>query len=109
VAVHELLEWSARNDWRPPSEDRVRAALAGQDLDPGDGLLERATELVGGFLASPLATELEGAKVSAEAPFVLAIGGTLVRGSIDLLVERPDGSALVLDYKTDRLEGRDPA
>ncbi len=34
--------------------------------------------------------------------------GTLVRGSIDLLVERTDGSVLVVDYKTDRLQGRDP-
>ncbi len=109
VAVHELLEWSARNGWRPPSEERTRAALAEQGLDPGAGLLERASELVQGFLDSALAAELGGAGVNPEAPFVLAIDGTLVRGSIDLLVERPDGSVLVLDYKTDRLEGRDPA
>jgi RecB family exonuclease len=36
------------------------------------------------------------------------VGGTLIRGSIDLLALRPDGSVLVIDYKTDRLEGRDP-
>jgi RecB family exonuclease len=47
--------------------------------------------------------------VSAEVPFVLSVAGTLIRGSIDLLVERPDGSVLVVDYKTDRLHDRDPA
>ncbi len=46
--------------------------------------------------------------MGAEVPFVLSVAGTLVRGSIDLLVERPDGSVLVVDYKTDRLGDRDP-
>ena len=40
---------------------------------------------------------------------MLSVGGTLIRGSIDLLAVRPDGSVLVVDYKTDRLAGRDPA
>ena len=39
---------------------------------------------------------------------MLSVGGTLVRGSIDLLAERPDGSVAVVDYKTDRLGDRDP-
>jgi hypothetical protein len=46
--------------------------------------------------------------VSAEVPFVISVSGTLIRGSIDLLVERSDGSLMVVDYKTDRLEGRQP-
>jgi RecB family exonuclease len=61
------------------------------------------------FLGSDLREEIGDARVSAEVPFVISIGGTLIRGSIDLLVERPDGSVLVVDYKTDRLESRDPA
>ena len=40
---------------------------------------------------------------------MLSVGGTLVRGSIDLLARRADGSVLVVDYKTDRLDGRDPS
>ena len=40
---------------------------------------------------------------------MLSVGGTLIRGSIDLLAVRADGSVLVVDYKTDRLAGRDPA
>jgi ATP-dependent helicase/nuclease subunit A len=56
-----------------------------------------------------LREEIGNTPVSAEVPFVISVGGTLIRGSIDLLVERPDGSVLVVDYKTDRLEDRDPA
>ncbi|MGZ5412755.1 MAG: UvrD-helicase domain-containing protein [Solirubrobacterales bacterium] len=108
VAVHSLLEWSARNRWREPGIERAAAALREQGLEPG-GLAERAAELVSGWLGSPLRADLDGASLGAEVPFVLAVGGTLVRGSIDLLARRPDGSVCVVDYKTDRLDGRDPA
>jgi hypothetical protein len=42
-------------------------------------------------------------------PILLGAGGTVLRGSIDLLVERADGPPLVVDYKTDRLGDADPA
>ena len=45
----------------------------------------------------------------AEVPLLLGIGGTVLRGSIDLLVEREGAPPLVIDYKTDRLAGADPA
>jgi ATP-dependent exoDNAse (exonuclease V) beta subunit len=109
VAVHSLLEWSAANRWREPDEARVAEALREQALEPGDGLVERVLALVSAWLSSPLRSELEGATLAAEVPFVLSVGGTLVRGSIDLLAQRTDGSVCVVDYKTDRLEGRDPA
>jgi ATP-dependent helicase/nuclease subunit A len=107
LAVHSLLEWSARNRWREPSDDRVTAALREQGLDEGDGAA-KVSALVGAFLSSPLREEIADARVSPEVPFVLSVGGTLIRGSIDLLAQRPEGSVLVVDYKTDRLEGRDP-
>jgi ATP-dependent exoDNAse (exonuclease V) beta subunit len=37
------------------------------------------------------------------------VDGTVLRGSIDLLVEPPGGAPLIVDYKTDRLDGSDPA
>jgi hypothetical protein len=40
---------------------------------------------------------------------LLGVGGTVLRGSIDLLVEREGAAPLVVDYKTDRLDGADPA
>ena len=45
----------------------------------------------------------------AEVPLLLGVGGTVLRGSIDLLVEREGAPPLVVDYKTDRLGGADPA
>jgi ATP-dependent helicase/nuclease subunit A len=108
VAVHALLEWSARNRWREPDADRARRALREQGLEGSDEQTAMALELSVAFLGSGLREEIGDARVSAEVPFVISIAGTLIRGSIDLLVERPDGSALVVDYKTDRLSSRDP-
>jgi ATP-dependent helicase/nuclease subunit A len=108
VAVHALLEWSARNGWREPDADRIAAALREQGLEGDAGQAEAVAGLVGAFLGSGLRAEIAEARVSAEVPFVLAIGGTRIRGSIDLLAERPDGSVLVVDYKTNRLEQRPP-
>ena len=48
-------------------------------------------------------------RVRAEVPILLGVGGTVLRGSIDLLVERDGEPPLVVDYKTDRLDGADPA
>ena len=109
VAVHALLERSARHGWSEPGPDEVSMALREQGLDPDSGVRARAQELVGAWLRSPLRAELAGARLAPEAPFVLPVADTLVRGSIDLLAMRRDGSVLVVDYKTDRLEDRAPA
>jgi ATP-dependent exoDNAse (exonuclease V) beta subunit len=108
VAVHALLEWSARNRWREPDEGRVATALRDQGLEGDAEQTSAALELVTAFLRSPLREEIAGAKVSAEVPFVLPVGETMIRGSIDLLAEREDGSILVVDYKTNHLKGREP-
>ena len=106
LAVHTLLEWSARNRWREPSDGRVRAALREQGLE-GEEAMTQVLALTKAFLSSQLREEIADARVSPEVPFVLSIDGTRIRGSIDLLAVRPDGPALVVDYKTDRLAGRD--
>jgi ATP-dependent helicase/nuclease subunit A len=108
VAVHAMLEWSARHRWRDPGVERAAAALREQGLEGTDEQTEAALKLARAFLDSFLREGIGDARVRAEVPFVIEVGGTLVRGSIDLLVERDDGSVLVVDYKTDRLEGRDP-
>ncbi|MGH2922932.1 MAG: RecB family exonuclease, partial [Solirubrobacterales bacterium] len=108
VAVHALLEWSARHSWRAPDADRVAAALREEGLGPRGELARQVEGLVGAWLDSPLRAELGDAGISAELPFVLPVGAALIRGSIDLLAERPDGSVLVIDYKSDRLDGADP-
>jgi ATP-dependent exoDNAse (exonuclease V) beta subunit len=107
VAVHELLEWSQANDWKEP-----RAELAERHAEAaGYGLAEDLLEPVRRWLDSPLRKQIaaDATRVRAEVPLLLEIGGTLLRGSIDLLVEREGAPPLVLDYKTDRLEGASPA
>jgi DNA helicase II / ATP-dependent DNA helicase PcrA len=43
-----------------------------------------------------------------EAPFALVLGGQVVRGRIDAVYREPDGSWLVVDWKTSRAETADP-
>jgi ATP-dependent exoDNAse (exonuclease V) beta subunit len=126
AAVHALLEWSQANGWREPSVEMAirHAEAAGVGAEsaspdnsgegpgrhsppPLDGLLEPVRRWIG----SPLRQQItaEATRVRAEVPLLLGIGGTVLRGSIDLLVEREESPPLVLDYKTDRLDGAAPA
>jgi ATP-dependent exoDNAse (exonuclease V) beta subunit len=123
AAVHALLEWSQANGWREPNADLARrhALAAGLDLDrPAttgaaarsgpDGAAEELLGPVRDWLGSPLREEIAAAsRVRAEVPILLGAGGTVLRGSIDLLVERDGAPPLVVDYKTDRLRGEDPS
>ena len=75
---------AARTHPRPvPDEDerRLRACL------------ERAK-------AHPVAETLKTADVQTEVPFATLIGGQLITGVIDVLATLPDGSALIVDWKT---------
>jgi ATP-dependent helicase/nuclease subunit A len=123
AAVHALLEWSLVNDWSEPTAELARrhALAAGLDLDAarrtsaasgsvGDAAAEELLGPVRDWLRSPLRGEIAAAtRVRAEVPILLSAGSTVLRGSIDLLVERDGLPPLVVDYKTDRLRGDDPA
>ena len=125
AAVHSLLEWSQAHQWRePPAEAMAaHAAAAGLDADDdavGADLLGPLRALLGSdFFASRIA--VGSPTVHAEVPFLLRIGAddsgvsatgsgrsTVLRGSVDLLVEREGEPPLVVDYKTDRLNGGAP-
>lgn len=108
AAVHSLLEWSAANGWQEPSEELARrhATAAGLDADAAAALLTPLRAWLGSEL---LAARVRGAaSVRAEVPLLLSLGGTVIRGSIDLLVERSGDPPLVIDYKTDRLGDSSP-
>ena len=133
-AVHAALEWSAAADWKPPGDARLSRLLE-TELVTEPGQLERAREMIDGWLASSLLAELRGAETRAEVPFALAIGQAIVRGQIDLLVLGEQGAGsrepgagsteglqlellgdaagtgptTVVDFKTDRLGGDPPA
>jgi len=111
AAVHALLEWSHANGWREPPAELARrhgeaAGLDPDAIDPGSLL-----EPVRGWLHSPLRERIgeDGARARAEVPLLLGLGGSVLRGSIDLLVERDGAAPLVVDYKTDRLGDATPA
>jgi ATP-dependent helicase/nuclease subunit A len=110
AAVHSLLEWSQANGWHePPAEvARRHGAAAGVASEATESLLTPVRT----WLGSGLLTErvlAPGMTVRAEAPLLLGIAGTVVRGSIDLLVEHKKGAPLVIDYKTDQLGALRPA
>ncbi len=71
-----------------------------------DGLAEELLTPVRGWLGSTLLREridANGSRVRAEASLLLKVDGAVLRGSIDLLVEREGEPPLVVDYKTDAL------
>jgi hypothetical protein len=108
--VHALLEWSQANDWRRPSAELARRHALAAGLEIATAEAEELLGPVRDWLGSSLREEIAGAtRARAEVPILLGAGGTVLRGSIDLLVERVDAPPLVVDYKTDRLRGEDPA
>jgi len=126
AAVHALLEWSQANGWAEPSLELVRRHAAAAGLGAGSASpdnsgegpgrhsplpLDSLLEPVRAWIGSPLRMQIaaEARRMRAEVPLLLGVGGTVLRGSIDLLVERGGMPPLVIDYKTDRLSGAEPA
>jgi ATP-dependent helicase/nuclease subunit A len=113
AAVHALLEWSQANGWAEPTAELARRHALAAGLDLGSTDAAAADDLLAPvrvWLGSALRAEIAAAsRVRAEVPILLRARGTVLRGSIDLLVEREGAPPLVVDYKTDRLRGDDPA
>jgi ATP-dependent exoDNAse (exonuclease V) beta subunit len=109
AAVHALLEWSQANGWAEPSLELARrhAAANGLDVEMGPELLEPVRQ----WIDAPLRQQIgsEATRTRAEVPLLLGVGETVLRGSIDLLVEREGKAPLVIDYKTDRLGSAETA
>jgi ATP-dependent helicase/nuclease subunit A len=110
AAVHALLEWSQANDWDEPSPELALRHAVAAGLDPGSVAAEALLAPVREWLGSPLRHRIgsDATRVRAEVPILLGLGDAVLRGSIDLLVERDGRPPLVVDYKTDRLGGSDP-
>jgi ATP-dependent helicase/nuclease subunit A len=109
-AVHALLEWSARNRWRGPGGERCEAALRQEGLAGEPAEVERALAMTERWLGSELCRSLDRplVRLHPEAPFLLSLGDAVVRGKIDLLAELAD-ELLVVDYKSDAVDGAAPA
>jgi ATP-dependent helicase/nuclease subunit A len=107
TAVHALLERLDFAAPRAPDEREVAdaAAAAGAAL-PGGEDRSALAELVAAFAASPLCARLAAAAdVRTEEAFAFELAGAeLVRGSLDVAGRERDGTLLIVDYKTDRVD-----
>ncbi len=100
-AVHVLLEHGVEGAASP---DLVLTRYP--EATPED--LERVASLVDAWHSSPLARELrEGIEPQAELPFAFEHDGVLLHGRFDVF-RLAEGRALVVDYKTNRLEDLTP-
>src|SRR4051794_12741236 len=113
--VHELLERVDFRRPRPPSRAEIdrRAGSNGVQLTDADA--DDIAALIDSFLSSDMCRRIRAArKVRLELPFAYplepdGLGGRslLVNGVVDVHAEEDD-RLLVVDYKTDALDGRDP-
>ncbi|RYP87801.1 ATP-dependent helicase [Nocardioides guangzhouensis] len=62
-------------------------------------------ELIAAFEVGPFADRVPH---TVEPPFALVLAGQVVRGRIDAVYAEPDGSYLLVDWKTNRAETADP-
>jgi len=113
--VHELLEELDFAAPGPPEAGRVVEAIeaAGQPVHELE--VEEIGRMIGAFASSDLAARIGAAeRVKAELPFAFRLQtreqrSLLIDGVVDVHATEVDGTLLVVDYKTDRLEGADPA
>ncbi len=111
VLVHALLERINFTHPRPPTPEAVTAAGVQAGLAPSPEEIAELKALVERFGASALCARIGAASdVRREEPFrfVLEVGGVPVTGVLDVAAWEGD-RLLVVDYKSDRLEGSAPA
>ncbi|MBX5470358.1 MAG: UvrD-helicase domain-containing protein [Thermoleophilaceae bacterium] len=115
--VHELLERLDFTRPAPPAREAVAQLVRAHGAEPTESAVAELRALVEAFATSPLCARLgaRGARPRTELPFAFTLrpGGAsgasvLVSGFMDVHSAFPDGSALVVDYKSDYLKGRDP-
>ncbi|HKP91780.1 MAG TPA: 3'-5' exonuclease, partial [Thermoleophilaceae bacterium] len=114
--VHQLLERFDFERAEVPAPAEVEELLEAHDAPVSGEEVERVRGLIEGFARSELrARAAAGLRVRRELPFSFELQpdpgdprSILVNGVVDVHVEEPDG-VLVVDYKTDPLDGADPA
>ena len=107
-AVHRLLESIPPEAPTAPARAALDATVRTWYPTASDEELERIAGLVDAYCASHLArrlAELEGAR--RERPFAFEHDGVLLHGRLDVLW-RDSARALVVDYKSNVLDGADP-
>jgi ATP-dependent exoDNAse (exonuclease V) beta subunit len=113
--AHELLEALDLAAPAVPGEGAIRAQAARHDVELGDEDLADLRALLEGAIGSEVMQRVaHAAERHVEEAFALALTAPehahvpLFSGFIDLRAVEADGGALIVDYKTDRLDGADP-
>jgi ATP-dependent helicase/nuclease subunit A len=109
--VHRLLEDLDFARPHAPAPETVRAAGAELGIEVEDADVADVAGMVEAFAGSDLGRRLAGASdVRREAPFAFPLktpgGEVLVNGAVDVIAHEAE-RALVVDYKSDRLEDGD--
>ncbi|HEX2428162.1 MAG TPA: UvrD-helicase domain-containing protein [Gaiellaceae bacterium] len=107
-AVHRLLELVPLDDPTTPPRDELDRTVRSWYPKVAAEELDRIAQLVDAYCASELArrvAQLRGARP--ETPFTFEHDGVVIRGRLDVLWQEGE-QALVIDYKSNALEGRAP-
>jgi hypothetical protein len=108
-AVHRLLEVVPLAAPATPERTELAATVRGWYPSATDDELDRIAGLVDAYCASPTASRLAALPdARAERPFTFEHDGVLIRGRLDVHWQSGE-RALVVDYKSNVLEGREPA
>jgi ATP-dependent helicase/nuclease subunit A len=100
----EPIDWARP---RAPSERDVALIARRIGAKVASAEREEIAALIAGALAAAPARELAAmGRARSEHPFSFSLGAEepLVTGVLDLIVERPDGTSVIVDYKSDRLD-----
>ncbi len=104
--VHRLFQSAVPLDDVATVAERAAALLAPEEraqLDEERPILDEAVALYGALASrADVVQALGSGTCEYEVPFVLSVPGAVVRGTIDCVVQRPDGSVLVVEFKTGR-------
>jgi ATP-dependent exoDNAse (exonuclease V) beta subunit len=103
TVVHELLE---RLDFRRPVVPAAAAIAAAAPRAPSAGELEEIAALVKRFAETELCARLGRARgARREQRFGFLLDRALITGMLDVVASEPGNRMLIVDYKTDRLDG----
>ncbi|WP_205697431.1 exodeoxyribonuclease V subunit beta [Conexibacter sp. SYSU D00693] len=108
--VHELLETLDLARPAVPHPAAIRTLAEAYEVELDDAAVADVQRLVRAFLGSSLRARLGAARsLRREHRFAFALetdgaAGPLVNGVVDVLAREEDGTALVVDYKTDDLD-----
>ena len=107
ILAHALLE---KLDFRRPLVPSAAAIIEAADRTPSAAEAEELAELIRRFASSELCARLGRAGDSRrEERFAFLLdSGVLMTGVFDVLAREPGNRLLVVDYKSDRLEGAEP-